>query len=89
MKQMTLWEVENDTKNEKHNQDPAQIGSAKLEKMTPCIICGVMPKVWKHTLPTHNIYTNAKCPVCGWHVSTPYDITEHWNKLNTESFRLK
>lgn len=81
MKQMTLWDVESDTKYKKNNSDLTPIGEDLNEEMKPCVFCGVMPRVWKHKLPTHSTYTNAKCPVCGYHCATPYDIADHWNKL--------
>ena len=87
MKQMTLWEVENDTKNENHNSDPAQIGSTDLEKMTPCVFCGVKPII-RHRIVEYHGYDYAKCPICGWGCGTHYDIAEHWNKYNTMEWRL-
>lgn len=87
MKQMTLFEVMNDTEPKKNNSDPAPIGVTEVEKMTPCVFCHVLPLV-RHKIVEHHGYTVAKCPVCGWQCGTPYDITEHWNKLNTLNFRL-
>lgn len=90
MRQMTLFDVEIDTKNQKKQSDRQLIGEPKQAKMTPCVFCGVLPKVWKHETPTHGIYTNARCPECGWGCSTPYgNIEEHWNGLNTLEWRLK
>ena len=87
MKQMTLFEVMNDTKPQEHNSDPVDEGITELQKMTPCVFCNVIPIV-RHRIVEHHGYNVAKCPVCGWQCGTPYDITEHWNKLNTLNFRL-
>lgn len=90
MRQMTLFDVEIDTKNQIKQSDRQLIGEPKQAKMTPCVFCAVIPKVWKHETPTHGIYTNARCPECGWGCSTPYgNIEEHWNGLNTLEWRLK
>lgn len=88
MKQMTLFEVMNDTKTQKNNSDPAPIGITEVEKMTPCVFCNVLPLV-RHRIVEHHGYNFAKCPVCGWSCGTPYNIVEQWNKLNTLDFRLR
>lgn len=88
MKQMTLFEVMNDTEKQKNNSDPAPIGVKEVEKMTPCVMCNVLPLV-RHRIVEHHGYKFAKCPVCGWSCGTHYNIVEHWNKLNTLDWRLR
>lgn len=88
MKQMTLFEVMNDTETQKNNSDPAPIGITEVEKMTPCVFCNVLPIV-RHRIVEHHGYTLAKCPVCGWSCGTPYEIADQWNKLNTLDWRLR